>query len=76
MIGYKHKNSHANAWKKLVKILEMNTKAKKLLLKLEFDTIRHASISMNEYALNIIKVLGSISFIMYVEDFVGAYSRV
>ena len=64
MMGYlQDANTPATAWKNLARVFEVNTKAKKLQLKSELNQVRRESLSINNYALKIkriVEALGSI----------------
>lgn len=78
MIGHIHNgDSRATTWKNLVKMFKTNTKARKLQLKSELNTIKCGNMSMNDYTLlkikKIVEALGSIKVTMENDDLVGAY---
>ena len=54
MIGHiQDADSPKEAWDELVKIYETNTKARKLQLKNDFNTVSKKNLTVNEYALKI-----------------------
>ena len=70
MIGHIHDaESPKKAWYELVKIYETNTKARKLELKNEFNTVSKKNLTVNEYALKIKGIVESLASIgVSVED--------
>ena len=61
--------SPKEAWDELVKIYETNTKARKLQLKNEFNTISKKNLTVNEYTLKIKGIVESLASIgVVVED--------
>ena len=70
MIGHIHDaHSPLEAWKSLVKLYETNTKARKLHLKNDLNTIEKESMSINDYTLKIKGICKSLASIgVAVED--------
>ena len=70
MIGHiQDADSPKEAWAELVKIYETNTKARKLQLKNDFNTISKKNLTVNEYALKIKGIVESLASIgIAVED--------
>ena len=70
MIGHiQDVESPKEAWDELAKIYETNTKARKLQLKNEFNTVSKKNLTVNEYALKIKGILESLASIgVVVED--------
>ena len=61
MIGHiQDANSPNEAWDELVKIYETNTKARKLQLKNDFNTVSKKNLTVNEYALKIKGIVESL----------------
>ena len=62
-------------WRNLVKVFEVNTKARKLQLKLKLNQVSRNNFSINDYALkikSIVEALGSIKVAVEDDDIVCA----
>ena len=76
MLGHiQDASTPAEAWKTLVNVYSTNTKARKLQLKQELNSVQKRNMNVNEYALkikSIVESLGSIGVTVEDEDMVSA----